>query len=59
MMTEAARTLVRLGFVMLILALLARLAGLSRANLVGDDLALLTSLGVIVFGAAYLRFGRH
>jgi hypothetical protein len=50
---------IRIGVVLLLLALLARLGGLSAANLVGDDLAVLASLGVIASGAAYLWFSRR
>jgi hypothetical protein len=56
---DAARMLIRIGVILLLLALLARLGGLSAANLVGDDLAVLTSLGVIASGAAYLWFSRR
>ena len=56
---EAARMLIRIGVILLVLALLARLAGLSTANLIGDDLAILASLGIIATGAAFLRFSRR
>ncbi|HEX3812948.1 MAG TPA: hypothetical protein VHX59_08915 [Mycobacteriales bacterium] len=55
MSTQAARALVRLGLVLLPLALFARLGGPSKANLIGADLALLSSACVVVFGIAYLR----
>jgi hypothetical protein len=42
---------------MLILALLARLAGLSEANLVGDDLAIMLTVVLIIFGAALAHRG--
>jgi hypothetical protein len=51
--------LIRIGVILLVLALLARLGGLSEANLIGDDLAVLASLGVIATGAAYLWFSRR
>lgn len=56
---EVARMLIRVGVILLVLALLARLAGLSTANLIGDDLAVLASLGIIATGAAFLRFSRR
>lgn len=56
---EAAHMLIRIGVILLVLALLARLAGLSTANLIGDDLAILASLGIIATGAAFLRFSRR
>lgn len=56
---EVARMLIRVGVILLVLALLARLAGLSRANLIGDDLAVLASLGIIATGVMYLRFSRR
>jgi hypothetical protein len=40
---------------MLILALLARCAGLSEANLVGDDLSIILTVVLIIFGAALVR----
>lgn len=55
MTTQAARALVRLGLFLLPLAFFARLGGPSRANLIGADLALLSSACVVVVGAAYLR----
>lgn len=57
MLKQAASLLVRLGLIMLVLALLARFSGLSGANLVGDDLAILVSLAVVIAGASYTRFG--
>lgn len=42
---------------MLILSLLVRLANLSKANLVGDDLAILATAAVIVLGVLLARFG--
>lgn len=58
-MTQAARMLIRIGFILLVMALLARLGGLSEANLVGDDLAVLVSIGVIALGVVYLRLSRR
>jgi hypothetical protein len=59
MTTQAARLLIRIGVILLVLALVARLGGLSEANLIGDDLAVLASLGIIATGAAYLWFSRR
>ena len=59
MMAPAARALIRVGAILLIMSLLARLAGLSSANQIGDDLAIAASLGVIATGALYLRFSRR
>jgi hypothetical protein len=59
MTTQVARLLIRIGVILLVLALLARLGGLSKANLIGDDLAVLASLGIIATGAAYLWFSRR
>jgi hypothetical protein len=59
MSRDVARILIRLGVILLILASLARLGGLTKANLIGDDLALLSSAGTILVGAAYLRFARR
>lgn len=42
---------------MLVLSLLARLASLSKANLIGDDLAILATGAVIVFGVLLARYG--
>ncbi|GAA2759439.1 hypothetical protein [Actinopolymorpha rutila] len=58
MAAEAARLLVRLGVILLGLALLARLGELSPASLVVDDLACLTSTGTIALGAGYLWWAR-
>lgn len=54
---SAARLLIKLGVAMLILSLLVRLANLSKANLVGDDLAILATAAVIVLGVLLARFG--
>jgi len=54
-----AQMLLRFGFILLIMALLLQLGGLHEASRIGDDLAVLASLGVIATGAAYLRFSRR
>ncbi|HEX4216652.1 MAG TPA: hypothetical protein VIA06_25330 [Candidatus Dormibacteraeota bacterium] len=59
MMAQAAKALIRVGAILLVMSLLARLAGLSTANLIGDDLAIAASLGVILTGVLYLRFSRR
>ena len=53
----SARLLVRLGAAMLVLALVARLSNLSRANLVGDDLAIMATGSVVLLGVLLARFG--
>jgi hypothetical protein len=52
---DLGRFLVGIGLALLIMSLLARLANLSAANQVGDDLAIVTSLLVVLLGAASLR----
>jgi hypothetical protein len=42
---------------MLIMSLLARLAGPSAADLVADDLAIMVSIALVLVGSAYVRFG--
>ena len=42
---------------MLVLALVARLSNLSRANLVGDDLAIMATGSVVLLGVLLARFG--
>jgi hypothetical protein len=48
-----ARLLVRIGTALLILAALIRLAGMSKADLVGDDLAIIICVVAIGVGAAF------
>lgn len=50
MVQQAARLLTRMGLVLLILSLLIRLVSMSKANLVGDDLAIAASLLAAVVG---------
>lgn len=44
--------------ILLILAVLIRPAAHASADLVGDDLAIVTSLAIVLAGAAYGRFAR-
>ena len=59
MLREAARMLVRLGMVLLVLAVLIRPATHGAANLAGDDLAIATSVAVVIAAAAYARLARQ
>ena len=53
-----AKVLIKIGVVLLILAVLARFGGLSRANAIGDDLAIAASALLIAVCGAYARYGR-
>jgi hypothetical protein len=55
MLSVAARLMVTMGAALLFLALIVRLAPLSKANEVGDDLAIAASAVVIVVGLIYTR----
>lgn len=57
--TMAARVLLRIGGVLLLLSIVCRFAGLSAANMVGADLAIAASLTLVVVAAAALRFSRR
>lgn len=57
MMKQAARLLVRMGLTLLIISLLVRLVSMSKADAVGDDLAIIASTLCVVLGALYVRFG--
>jgi hypothetical protein len=60
MMRQSALMLVRLGLVLLALAVLVRPIPMpSRADLVADDLAIVASLAVVVVGAVCARFTRE
>ena len=48
-----AQVLVRIGMTLLMLAVLLRLVGMSKADLVGDDLAIISSLAAVAVGAAF------
>lgn len=48
-----AKVLVRVGMTLLMLAVLLRLVGMSKADLVGDDLAIIGSLATVAVGAAF------
>jgi hypothetical protein len=49
------RFFVGIGLTLLVMSLLVRLAKLSAADQVGDDLAVITSTLVVVLGAVVLR----
>ena len=53
MLQTYGKVLVRIGMTLLMLAVLIRLAGMSKADLVGDDLAIISSLAAIAVGAAF------
>ena len=57
MRQQAARLLVRLGLALFIMAALVRPFEITRADLTGDDLALLASLAVVIVGALFVRWG--
>lgn len=54
MTLQAARLLLRLGIGMIMLALVVRLAGMSEANRVGDDLAIAASALLVVVAGVYV-----
>lgn len=54
----AARLMMAMGGALLFLAVVIRLAPLTHANLVGDDLAIMASAAVIVVGALFYRYSR-
>jgi len=52
---DVGRFFVGIGLTLLVMSLLVRLAKLSAADQVGDDLAIITSTLVVVLGAVVLR----
>jgi len=52
---DMGRFFVGIGLTLLVMSLLVRLAKLSAADQVGDDLAIITSTLVVVLGAVVLR----
>jgi hypothetical protein len=52
---DVGRFFVGIGLTLLVMSLLVRLAKLSAADQVGDDLAVITSTLVVVLGAVVLR----
>jgi uncharacterized membrane protein YadS len=59
MMREAAKALVRVGVVLLVLSLLVRPFIKVEANLVADDLALIVSGLLLVVAVTYVRVTRE
>ena len=55
MTVDVGRFFVGMGLTLLVMSLLVRLAKLSAADQVGDDLAVITSTLVVILGAAVLR----
>lgn len=55
--SNVGRLFVSIGLTLLVLSLLVRLAHLSSANRVGDDLAIITSALVVAIGAVASRYG--
>jgi hypothetical protein len=58
MMREAARMLMRIGLVLLVMALVVRPFIRNQANMVGDDLAAIVSAALVLTAFAYVRFTR-
>jgi len=57
MVKSAARLMMSIGIALLVMALLVRLAEPSRADMVGDDLAVLASAALVALGALVARYG--
>jgi len=55
LIVDIGRFFVGIGLALLIMSLLVRLANLSAADQVGDDLAIVTSALVVLLGAVILR----
>lgn len=55
MLSTAGRLMMTMGIALLFLALVVRLAPLTKANLVGDDLAIIASALVILVGLVCSR----
>lgn len=58
MMRVSAKALMQIGIVLLFLAVMARFGGLSKANAIGDDLAIGASALLIAVTGAFARYGR-
>lgn len=54
---SAARLMMSMGIALLVMALLVRLAEPSRADMVGDDLAVAASAALAALGALVARYG--
>lgn len=59
MITVASKLLVRMGLAMLILSLLLRLAIRSPSGTVGDDLAIIACLLMVITGLIGARVGKR
>lgn len=53
----AAKALMRIGVVMLLLCVACRFVIETPSGMMGDDLAIIASLALVVAAALYLRFG--
>lgn len=58
MLKSSAKALMTIGVVLLFLAVVARFGGLSKANAIGDDLAIGASALLVIATGTYARFGR-
>jgi len=58
MLKSAARALLTVGIVLLLLAIFARLAGPTGANVIGADLAIVASAALVLVAGVYVRRGR-
>jgi len=60
MISNVGRVFLSIGLALLLMSLLVRVASLSKADQVGDDLAIVSSAAVALVGAAASRYGsRH
>ena len=57
MTSSVGRLFVAIGLTLLAMSLVVRLASLSRADRVGDDLAVISSAAVVLVGAVASRYG--
>lgn len=57
MTSGIGRLFVAIGLTLLVMSLVVRLASLSRADRVGDDLAVISSAAVVLVGAVASRHG--
>ena len=57
MTSSVGRLFVAIGLTLLAMSLVVRLASLSRADRVGDDLAIISSAAVLLVGAVASRYG--
>ena len=57
MTSSVGRLFVAIGLTLLAMSLAVRLASLSKADRVGDDLAVISSAAVVLVGAVASRYG--